>query len=95
MVITRRAFFEPESHSKPADIEFKSVNEETASRLARVHVGIGADGRKGTDMDISQNCLIGVINSENGEANKVKNQITGEWDGVPQVGAYYRDHGIK
>ncbi|SJL06571.1 uncharacterized protein ARMOST_09913 [Armillaria ostoyae] len=42
-----------------------------------------------------QSCLIGAISSENGEANKVKNQITGEWDGVPQVGAYYRDHGIK
>ncbi|BGP38498.1 Aconitate hydratase mitochondrial [Rhodotorula kratochvilovae] len=25
---------------------------------------------------------------------KVQNQITGEWAGVPQVGAYYRDHGI-
>ena len=39
--------------------------------------------------------MIGAINSENGEANKVKNQITGEYGGVPQVGAYYRDHGIK
>ncbi|PBK63640.1 hypothetical protein ARMSODRAFT_962946, partial [Armillaria solidipes] len=29
------------------DIEFKPVNEETASRLAGVHVGIGADGQKG------------------------------------------------
>ncbi|KAI0791119.1 aconitate hydratase [Abortiporus biennis] len=45
--------------------------------------------------NISQNCLIGAINAENGEANKVKNQITGEYGGVPQVGAYYRDHGIK
>ena len=39
--------------------------------------------------------MIGAINSENGEANKIKNQITGEWGGVPQVAAYYRDHGIK
>ncbi|KAI1789673.1 aconitate hydratase [Ganoderma leucocontextum] len=45
--------------------------------------------------NISQNCLIGAINSENGEANKVKNQITGEFGGVPQTAAYYRDHGIK
>ncbi|KAI0083269.1 aconitate hydratase [Irpex rosettiformis] len=45
--------------------------------------------------NISQNCLIGAINAENGEANKVKNQITGEYSGVPAVGAYYRDHGIK
>jgi aconitate hydratase len=39
--------------------------------------------------------LIGAINSENGEANKVKNQITGEYDAVPQTAAYYRDRGIK
>ncbi|KIY69429.1 aconitate hydratase [Cylindrobasidium torrendii FP15055 ss-10] len=45
--------------------------------------------------NISQNCLIGAINEENGEANKVKNYLTGEYDGVPQVGAYYRDRGIK
>jgi aconitate hydratase len=42
-----------------------------------------------------ENCLIGAINSENGEANKVKNQITGEYDAVPQTAAYYRDRGIK
>lgn len=45
--------------------------------------------------NISQNCLIGAINSENGEANKVKNQITGEYGPVPQTAAYYRDKGIK
>lgn len=45
--------------------------------------------------NISQNCLIGAINAENGEANKVKNQITGEYDGVPQTAAYYRERGIK
>jgi len=45
--------------------------------------------------NISQNCLIGAINIENGEANKIKNQITGEWGGVPQTAANYRDQGIK
>ncbi|OBZ74282.1 Aconitate hydratase, mitochondrial [Grifola frondosa] len=45
--------------------------------------------------NISQNCLIGAINAENDEANKVKNQVTGEYGGVPQTAAYYRDHGIK
>jgi aconitate hydratase len=39
--------------------------------------------------------LIGAVNAENGETNKVRNQITGEFDGVPQTAAYYRDHGIK
>jgi aconitate hydratase len=43
----------------------------------------------------TENCLIGAINAENGEANKIKNQVTGEWGPVPQTAAYYRDHGIK
>jgi len=42
-----------------------------------------------------ENCLIGAINAENNEANKVKNQNTGEWGGVPQTAASYRDAGIK
>lgn len=46
-------------------------------------------------IQLSENCLIGAINSENGEANKIKNQVTGEWGAVPEVGAYYRDNGIK
>ncbi|KAJ7267427.1 aconitase family-domain-containing protein [Mycena rebaudengoi] len=45
--------------------------------------------------NISQNCLIGAINAENGEANKVKNQFTGEFSGVPQTAAAYREKGIK
>ncbi|CAK9782524.1 putative aconitase [Cutaneotrichosporon oleaginosum] len=44
--------------------------------------------------NISQNCLIGAINADNGEANKVLNQMTGEYGAVPTVGAAYRDAGI-
>ena len=44
---------------------------------------------------ISQNCLISAINIENGEADKIKNQITGEWGGIPQTAASYCDQGIK
>ena len=44
--------------------------------------------------NISQNCLIGAINADSGEANSVLNQVTGEFGAVPTVGAYYRDHGI-
>ncbi|KAH9920877.1 aconitate hydratase [Epithele typhae] len=36
--------------------------------------------------NISQNCLIGAINKENGEANKVKNQITGEYGAWVVIG---------
>ncbi|AEO67704.1 a8fafc3e-276e-47b8-9eb6-d2c251888b4b [Thermothielavioides terrestris] len=45
--------------------------------------------------NISNNCLIGAINSANGEANKVKNQTTGQWDAVPAVARDYKAKGIK
>jgi hypothetical protein len=48
-----------------------------------------------SDILFAENCLIGAINAENGEANKVKNQIAGGWGPVPKVAAYYRDHGVK
>merc|ERR1711976_423020 len=45
--------------------------------------------------NISQNMLIGAINSENDEANKVRNQFTGEFGGVPDVAKQYKDQGVK
>eukprot|EP01124_Arcella_intermedia_P029405 TRINITY_DN61_c2_g1_i1.p1 TRINITY_DN61_c2_g1~~TRINITY_DN61_c2_g1_i1.p1 ORF type:complete len:785 (-),score=90.64 TRINITY_DN61_c2_g1_i1:25-2358(-) len=45
--------------------------------------------------NISNNCYIGAINAANGEANKVKNQVTGEWGTVPATGRYYKKEGIK
>lgn len=44
--------------------------------------------------NISNNMLIGAINAANGEANKVKNQTTGEWDAVPTVARDYKKKGI-
>ncbi len=43
--------------------------------------------------NISNNLLIGAINYFNGEANKVKNQITGEYMPVPDAARYYKEHG--
>ena len=65
--------------------------------LATDHISAGGPWLKyrGHLENISQNCLIGAINAENGEANKVKNQFTGEYSGVPATAAYYRDNGIK
>ncbi|KAF2459307.1 putative mitochondrial aconitate hydratase [Lineolata rhizophorae] len=45
--------------------------------------------------NISNNMLIGAINSANGEANKVKNFTTGQWDAVPAVARDYKAKGIK
>ncbi|KAF2679055.1 aconitate hydratase [Lentithecium fluviatile CBS 122367] len=45
--------------------------------------------------NISNNMLIGAINAENGEANKIKNNLTGEYDAVPAVARDYKKNGIK
>lgn len=45
--------------------------------------------------NISNNMLIGAINEANGEANKVKNFTTGEFDAVPAVARDYKKKGIK
>jgi aconitate hydratase len=45
--------------------------------------------------NISNNMLIGAINAENGEANKVKNAFTGEYDAVPATARAYKKDGIK
>jgi 3-isopropylmalate dehydratase small subunit len=39
--------------------------------------------------------LIGAINAENGEANKIKNFTTGEYDAVPAVARDYKKKGIQ
>ena len=44
--------------------------------------------------NISDNCLIGAINFANDEANKVKNQLTGEYGEVPATARAYKAAGI-
>jgi aconitate hydratase len=44
--------------------------------------------------NISNNCFIGAINAFNEQANKVKNQLTGEYDEVPKVARAYKAQGI-
>ena len=45
--------------------------------------------------NISNNMLIGAINAANGEANKVKNQTTGEIGAVPATARDYKKKGIQ
>lgn len=39
--------------------------------------------------------LYSATNIENNEMNKIKNQVTGEWAGVPDVARHYKAKGIK
>ncbi|MDP3912775.1 MAG: aconitate hydratase [Bacteroidota bacterium] len=44
--------------------------------------------------NISNNMLIGAVNSFNDSTNKVKNQMTGEYGEVPAVQRYYKASGV-
>jgi len=44
--------------------------------------------------NISNNMFIGAINIENGEANNIKNRMTGEWGAVPATARHYKANGV-
>ncbi|WFD35757.1 aconitate hydratase [Malassezia cuniculi] len=46
---------------------------------------------RGHLQNISNNCLIGAVNSVNDETNNVQNVFTGKWDTVPNTAIQYRD----
>ena len=45
--------------------------------------------------NISNNCLIGAVNSFNMKTNFVKNQLSGEYGGVPDTQRQYKENNIK
>lgn len=45
--------------------------------------------------NISNNMFIGAINEENGQANNIKNQVTGQYGKVPDVARYYKANKIN
>ena len=44
--------------------------------------------------NIAENCFIGAINAFNGEANKIKNQLSGEYGEVPATARAYKAAGL-
>ena len=44
--------------------------------------------------NISNNCLIGAVNAFNKKTNFVKNQLNGEYQGVPDVQRIYKENNI-
>ena len=45
--------------------------------------------------NISNNCFIGAVNAFNQKTNFVKNQLTGEYGGVPEVQRAYKAAGVS
>ncbi|KAH7882095.1 aconitase family-domain-containing protein [Phlebopus sp. FC_14] len=86
--------FQPWDGKTPTDLP---VLIKVKGKCTTDHISAGGPWLKyrGHLQNISQNCLIGAINAENGEANKVKNLLTGEYGPIPLTAAYYRENGIK
>ncbi|KAI6003205.1 aconitase family-domain-containing protein [Pisolithus orientalis] len=86
--------FQPWDGKTPTDLP---ILIKVKGKCTTDHISAGGPWLKyrGHLQNISQNLLIGAINSENGEANKVKNQFTGEYGSVPQTAADYKSKGIK
>ncbi|KAL4647849.1 aconitate hydratase, mitochondrial [Arapaima gigas] len=45
--------------------------------------------------NISNNLLIGAVNFENDAVNKIRNQLTSEYAGVPDVARYYKKNNVQ
>lgn len=45
--------------------------------------------------NISNNMLIGAVNSENDAINKIKNHLNGEYGGVPDVARHYKVRNVE
>eukprot|EP00894_Picocystis_sp_ML_P001545 jgi/Pico_ML_1/52062/g2830.t1 len=78
------------------DLEGAKVLIKTRGKCTTDHISMAGPWLKyrGHLDNISNNMLIGAINDENGEANKVYNALTGEFDAVPAVARSYKAAGV-
>ncbi|QKX63414.1 uncharacterized protein TRUGW13939_10584 [Talaromyces rugulosus] len=79
------------------DIEGIPILIKTQGKTTTDHISMAGPWLKyrGHLDNISNNMLIGATNAENGEANKVKNAVTGEYGPVPATARDYKARGIK
>merc|ERR1712224_1107577 len=79
------------------DLEDMTILIKVKGKCTTDHIGMAGPWLKyrGHLDNISNNMFIGAINIENGEANNIRNQVTGEWGGVPDTARYYKAHGIN
>eukprot|EP01112_Ceratiomyxa_fruticulosa_P018940 TRINITY_DN6128_c0_g1_i1.p1 TRINITY_DN6128_c0_g1~~TRINITY_DN6128_c0_g1_i1.p1 ORF type:complete len:866 (-),score=230.58 TRINITY_DN6128_c0_g1_i1:134-2731(-) len=94
---TRLQILEPFPKWDGKDITDAAVLIKAKGKCTTDHISMAGPWLKyrGHLDNISNNMLIGAINAENGQANKVKNQATGEFDAVPNVARAYKKAGIS
>jgi len=74
-----------------------SILIKTMGKCTTDHISMGGKWLqyRGHLDNISNNMLIGAINFDNKKPNNIKNQITGEYQTVPQVARQYKSKGIS
>jgi len=79
------------------DFENFSILIKTMGKCTTDHISMGGKWLqyRGHLDNISNNMLIGAINFDNKKPNNIKNQITGEYQTVPQVARQYKSKGIS
>jgi len=93
----RLQLLSPFKQFEGADLEDMTVLIKIQGKCTTDHISMAGPWLKyrGHLDNISNNMFIGAINEENGLANNLKNQVTGEYGSVPDVARYYKANGIN
>jgi len=92
----RLQLLEPFEKWNGDDIEDAVVLVKARGKCTTDHISMAGPWLKyrGHLDNISNNCLIGAINDENGEANKIKNVLDGSYGAVPDTARQYKSKAI-
>lgn len=92
----RLALLEPFDSWNGQDLIDLPVLIKAAGKCTTDHISMAGPWLKyrGHLDNISNNLLIGAINSENGETNNVQSQISGKFDKVPATARHYKENGV-
>ncbi|XP_031432784.1 aconitate hydratase, mitochondrial-like isoform X1 [Clupea harengus] len=93
----RLQLLEPFDKWSGTDLENMAVLIKVKGKCTTDHISAAGPWLKfrGHLDNISNNMLIGAVNSENDGINKVKNALTGEYGGVPDVARHYKANGLS
>nr|XP_009858068.1 aconitate hydratase, mitochondrial-like [Ciona intestinalis] len=88
----RLQLLEPFDNWNGKDLEDMAVLIKVKGKCTTDHISMAGPWLKyrGHLDNISNNMLIGAINIENEKANTIKNSLTGEYGGVPDVARHYK-----
>jgi len=92
----RLQLLEPFDRWDGKDLENMEVLIKVKGKCTTDHISMAGPWLKyrGHLDNISNNMLIGAINAANGEANTVKNTLTGEYQGVPDAARAYKANNV-